>query len=874
MATLPTPIATRPCCLHCGTTDASKLVSSSHYSYRTKLPQSFERVDTKQKLIHRGSVQDLVCSPHRNLLKVSAMTGVSVEDVDQTYTLVTHKLEKGSSYLFRTEVGGQVKVSVTQKNAKYPVFIEVSSLRLPSSTDRLILAWGVYRSDSTCTQTLDFGSLAPDAEPLVRENPLDQISDSEYALELEFDRKQIPFFLSFLLKSSSGLEIRSHTHMKFCIPVGLGRGRPSPLGLSFPAGGSISFAVFSRNAEGVVLCLYDDASADQPTLELDLDPYVNRTGDIWHVSLENPGNFTAYGYRFRGRNNDHFDKGRIILDPYAKIIEKPKNPGAAALTSYRCLGLLSQVKPFNWAGDVRPNLSMERLMVYRLNVKRFTEHKSSQLPADIAGTFSGLAEKIDHFKDLGVNAVLMEPIFPRDEQKGSYMPFHFFSPMSIYGPSSNQISAINSLKDAVKRLHSSGIEVFLEVVFTETADSGALQGIDDPSYYHLSGPVKMRRALNCNYPIVQQFILDSLRHWVIEFHIDGFCFMNASSLLRGFHGESLSRPPLVEAIAFDPILSRTKIIADSWDPINAAQKDVEFPHWKRWAEMNSKFCIDIRNFLRGGGLLSDLATRLCGNGDLFFDGRGPAFSFNFIARNFGLSLVDLVSFSKGELATEFSWNCGEEGPTNKIAVLERRLKQIRNFLFILYLSLGVPVLNMGDECGHSAGGSPTYGARKPFDWTTLKAGFGMQTSQFISFLSSFRRRRGDLLQNRNFLKEESINWHGSDQAPPKWGDPTSRFLAVNLKPEQDTKTSLEGPKTSEGPGDLFIAFNGADQAERVILPPSPKGMGWNRLVDTALHYPGFFLVEGEPVIEQMAGLVSYEMKSHSCALFEATALTG
>ncbi|KAF3970911.1 hypothetical protein CMV_005434 [Castanea mollissima] len=167
-----------------------------------------------------------------------------------------------------------------------------------------------------------------------------------------------------------------------------------------------------------------------------------------------------------------------------------------------------------------------------------------------------------------------------------------------------------------------------------------------------------------------------------------------------------------------------------------------FPHWKRSAEIDTKFCNDVRNFWRGEGLLSDLATRLCGSGDIFSDGRGPAFSFNFIARNFGLTLVDLVSFSNDALASQLSWNCGEEGPTDNTTVLERRLKQIHNFLFVLHISLGVPILNMGDECGQSCGGSPAYGDRKPLDWNTLKTGFGIQTLQFISFLRVIFFRKG------------------------------------------------------------------------------------------------------------------------------------
>ncbi|KAJ1380235.1 Glycoside hydrolase superfamily [Sesbania bispinosa] len=230
---------------------------------------------------------------------------------------------------------------------------------------------------------------------------------------------------------------------------------------------------------------------------------------------------------------------------------------------------------------------------------------------------------------------------------------------------------------------------------------------------------------------VQNLILDSLRHWVTEFHIDGFSFINASHLLKGFHGEYLSPPPLVEAIAFDPALLKTKIIADCWDSHDMVAKENRFPHWMRWAEINTNFCNDVRNFLRGQNLLSNFATRLCGSGDMFSDGRGPAFSFNYIARSVGLSLVGLGSFNNEDLAVELSWNCGEEGPTNNTSDLERRLKQIRNFLFIQFVSLGVPVLNLGDECGQSSGGSPAYGDIKPFNWDALKTGPSLDANRFF-----------------------------------------------------------------------------------------------------------------------------------------------
>ncbi|KAA8543207.1 hypothetical protein F0562_021298 [Nyssa sinensis] len=779
-----------------------------------------------------------------------------------SHTSVVQTEERPPTYLFRTEIGGQVKVFVRKEKNKYEVYVEFSSLQpLSSKEDKLVMNWGLFRSDSSQFMPLDFQSSASDARSRTIETPFVRKSSGKLAIELNFEASLAPFYLSFQLKSpldgdSKSSVTRSHRNTNFCVPVGFGSGYPAPLGLSFLADGSVNLALFSRSAENVVLCLYDNTTADKPSLEIDLDPYVNRSGDIWHVSMDSALPFVRYGYRCKGHVQGQDDKlyeEHVLLDPYAKIIANsipPAHHGSGLLIRYP--GQLCKEPAFDWSGDVRPGLPMEKLVVYRLNVMQFTKDKSSKLANNVAGTFSGVSEKLHHFKDLGVNAILLEPIFPFDEQKGPYFPCHFFSPTNLYGPSGDPVSVINSMKEMVKRLHANGIEVFLEVVFTHTGEGGSLREVDNSSYYYANGDADL---------------------------------VNASYLLRGFHGEVLSRPPLIEAIAFDPLLSNAKIIADCWDPHDMTLKEIIFPHWKRWAEINAKFCNDVRNFLRGEGRLSNLATRLCGSGDIFLNGRGPAFSFNFIARNFGLPLVDLVSFSNSELASELSWNCGEEGATNKTRVLERRLKQIRNFLFILLVSLGVPVLNMGDECGQSSGGSPAYGDRKPFDWNALRTGFGIQTTQFISFLSSLRMRRSDLLQKRNFLKEENIDWHGSDQFPPKWEDPSSRFLTMTLKADKEEsrlssessllsgESSLLSGESSLLSGDLFIAFNAANHSESVILPPPPPEMAWLCLVDTALPFPGFFSEDGEPVLEQMAGFVTYKMKSHSCALFEARSLS-
>ncbi|XP_059299959.1 isoamylase 2, chloroplastic [Lycium ferocissimum] len=828
---------------------------------------------------NRGTV---VCSLRKLEWEEMNFSGIGQKN-DQEVSRKTHRLKalsaSGSSlvptakrvptYLFRTDTGGQVKVLVEKTNGKYKVLVEVLPLELSDAYAELVMVWGLFRSDASCFMPLDQNRRGADGKSSTVETPFVKGPSGKVTVELDFEASLAPFYISFYMKSQlvydiGSSEIRSHRNTNFVVPVGLSSGHPAPLGLSFQPDGSMNFALSSRSAKSVVLCLYDDISVEKPPLEIDLDPYINRSGDIWHAALDCSLPFKTYGYRCKAATSGEGEL--ILLDPYAKVIRSVIPPQGGSEIRPKYLGELCQEPGYDWSGEVRPSLPMEKLVIYRLNVTQFTKDKSSKLPDDLAGTFSGISEKWHHFKDLGVNAMLLEPIFPFEEQKGPYFPWHFFSPGNMYGRSGDPLSVIKSMKDMVKKLHANGIEVFLEVVFTHTAEDAPLKHVDNSSYCIKGGQDRnIQNALNCNYPIVQQMVLDSLRHWVIEFHIDGFVFVNASSLLRGFHGEILSRPPLVEAIAFDPILSNVKMIADSWDPVANDSKENLFPHWRRWAEMNMRFSDDIRDFLRGEGPLSNLATRLCGSGDIFSGGRGPAFSFNYIARNSGLTLVDLVSFGSSEVASELSWNCGEEGATTNNIVLERRLKQVRNFLFILFISLGVPVLNMGDECGQSTGGSPAYDARKSLDWNILKTGFGIQTTQFISFLTSLRMRRSDLLQKRTFLKEENIQWHGSDRSPPKWDDPSSKFLAMTLKADVlDSQTLI-----SDIGGDLFVAFNSAGDSESVILPPPPTGMVWHRLVDTALPFPGFFDEKGTPVED---GLVAYEMKSHSCLLFEAQRL--
>ncbi|CAA6654126.1 unnamed protein product [Spirodela intermedia] len=746
---------------------------------------------------------------------------------------VTNKNEelKRRSYRFQTENGGVVNVSIGAKEFTYAVHVEV--LNMPSwfNEHNSVLRWQMLRSDSSWSIEIDSQFSAFNARQLGSETDhssdilLTQTSPGRHTSELEINYSEVPFCLSFLIYSSfssdgaNGRVVRTARKTSFRVPVGFAPGNPMPLGVSFCDDGVVNFSLFSRNAERVVLCLFDDQSK-KPSLEIDLDPCVHRTGDIWHASLENVRNYIRYGYRCDGDLLHNKGGSPVLLDPYAKVIRN-LSPDDSDFSLSNFLGHIQKATAFDWSGDVRLCLPTEKLVVYRLNVGKFTGDESSTLSEDIAGTFSGIVEKIHHFKNLGVNAILLEPIFSFDEKQGPYFPYNFFAPMNMYGPKGKGESATTSMKEMVKSLHANGIEILLEVVFTHTAEGSEManqgisfQGIDKLSYYveedKRSGA---NTSLNCNISVVQKMIIDSLRHWVIDFHIDGFCFVNASYFTQCSSKHHSSRPPFLS-------------------PRDMSYHEIDFPHWKRWSEINSKFCKDARNFLRGEGLLNS---------------RGPACSFNFVTRNSGLSLVDLVSFSGSKLSSESSWNCGVEGPTSDSAILGTRLKQIRNFLFLLFVSLGVPVLNMGDECGLSNGGSTLYRDRCPFDWAYLETSFALQVTQFISFLSSLRDRRSDLFQRSTFHKVQNIQWRGLDLSEPKWKDPSSKFLALTLKADKDEN---DAPSTA-------------------VLPEAPERYMWFRLVDTGCPFPGFFSNSDDPDCCHFSGLESYELKPHTFSLFEA-----
>ncbi|KAL6572542.1 Isoamylase 3, chloroplastic [Orobanche minor] len=419
-------------------------------------------------------------------------------------------------------------------------------------------------------------------------------------------------------------------------------GQAHPLGVSVVESGT-NFSIFSQNATAVTLCLLLQQRGlpnvlDQEMIEISLDPEVNRTGDIWHICIETdlPRNHVLYGYRVNGPRDWHkghrFDYGNILLDPYAKLIDGRRVFGDANNKMSRFFGTYEfDCSPFDWGRNYKlPNIHEKDLVIYEMNIRAFTSDESSGLDPNIRGSYLGVIEKIPHLVELGVNAVEFLPVFEFDEMEfqrrpnprdhmintWGYSTINFFAPMSRYasnggGPS----NASREFKEMVKALHDAGIEVILDVVYNHTNEADdenpyttSFRGIDHKVYYmvDLNNDAQLLNfsgcgnTLNCNHPVVMELILDSLRHWVIEYHVDGFRFDLASVLCRGTDGSALNAPPLIkvyEAIAKDNILSRCKIIAEPWD-CGGLYLVGKFPNWDRWAEWNGIYRDEVRRFIK------------------------------------------------------------------------------------------------------------------------------------------------------------------------------------------------------------------------------------------------------------------------------------
>ena len=654
-------------------------------------------------------------------------------------------------------------------------------------------------------------------------------------------------------------------------------GRPRPFGATVLPDG-INFSIFSCNATSCSLVLFKRGE-ERPLVEI---PFLEsfRTGDVYAMTvMDLDPNDIEYGFRLDGprdpASGHRFDAQQILLDPYAKSIGGLEQWGGGGSRSgvypYRAR---PHIDDFDWEGDQQLNIPLEDLIIYEMHVRGFTAHPSAGVGAP--GSYAAMIEKIPYLQALGVNCIELMPIFEFDEldnervnpQTGQplmnywgYNPIGFFAPKAGYAHCGR---ADAELKTLVKECHRHGIEVWLDVVLNHTAEGDengptiSYRGIDnsiyyllkpDGGYYNFSG---VGNTFNCNHPIVRVVLLDCLRYWVSEFHIDGFRFDLASSMGRDPQGNPDPNPPLLEVLAYDPILAHTKLIAEAWDAGGLYQVG-SFPAYGRWAEWNGRYRDEVRRFVKGdAGLVGAMAARLQGSPDIYGE-RGPRASVNFITAHDGFTLRDLVSYNqKRNLANgednrdgfdeNLSWNCGWEGETGDPEVEALRARQMKNFLCILLVSQGLPMLLMGDEIGQSKdGNNNSYchdSAINYFDWERLRADDSL--FRFVQHLIQFRKAH-PVLRRREYLAHQagaapdgelrcdSVSYHGQRTWAPDWSQ-DSRQLAVLF---------CGAPmRNSDKPRDLiFVILNAHWESARFELPPLPKGVRWHAAFNTALSPP-------------------------------------
>ncbi|MEW6219527.1 MAG: alpha-amylase family glycosyl hydrolase, partial [Thermodesulfobacteriota bacterium] len=526
---------------------------------------------------------------------------------------------------------------------------------------------------------------------------------------------------------------------------------------------------------------------------------------------------------------------------------------------------------FDWQGDRPLRLPWSETIIYELHVRGFTRHPSARV--EHPGTYLGLVEKIPYLRRLGITAVELLPVFEFDENANpfqdpvsrqplkdlwGYNPLAFFAPKAAYAADRAPGGAVREFKAMVLALHRAGIEVILDVVFNHTGHIAprlpVLAPVDNRIHYLVDSASGAYRDLTgcgntlaCQQPVVRQLILDCLRYWVLEMHVDGFRFDLASIFYRGAQGQVLPASPLAEEIAADPLLAHTKIIAEPWDAAGLYQVG-SFGGHPAWAEWNGRFRDDVRAFLCGqGNGAADLATRLAGSSDLYaVSGRRPTSSINFITCHDGFTLQDLVSYNRkhnqanGEGNRDgtdhnLSWNSGAEGPSRSHRVLRLRARRLKTLAAILFLAQGVPMFPAGDEFGRSQDGNNNpYCQDNPTGWVDWElAGRNRHLTRFFRLLIDLRHRHPVLRRQTFFPPQGEISWHGL-AGPPNWA-PYNRCLAAHL----------QGAASKPRDADFFFACNCDPRAQTFLLPPPPAGQIWTQLLDTAATPPADICRESE-----------------------------
>jgi glycogen operon protein len=647
-------------------------------------------------------------------------------------------------------------------------------------------------------------------------------------------------------------------------------GRSAPLGATVTHGG-VNFSLFSRSATGVELLLFDREDDAKPSRVIALDPVANRTYYYWHVFVPGVQAGQIYGYRVSGPSDLglglRFDPSKVLLDPYSREAVVPdgysreaaSREGDNAATAMK--GVVVDPALYDWEGDTPLHLPSSRTIIYEMHVRGFTRHPTSGVKEQVRGTYAGLVEKIPYLRALGVTAVELLPVFQFDVQAcppglvnyWGYQPVSFFAPHRAFSARQDPLGPVDEFRDMVKALHRAGIEVILDVVFNHTAEGGhdgptlSLRGIDNPTYYileqdraHYADYSGCGNTLNANHPVVRRMIVDSLRYWVIEMHVDGFRFDLASVLSRDPAGHVLPNPPVLWDIETDPALAGTKLIAEAWDAAGLYQVgSFVGDAWKEW---NGRFRDDARDFFRGArGSLGRFTDRLVGSPEVYaHKGREVEQSVNFVTCHDGFTLNDLVSYDRkhneanGENNRDGaddnrSWNCGVEGPSDDPSVEELRNRQVKNYLTITLLSLGVPMILMGDEVRRTQAGNNNAYCHDDesvwFDWSLVQR--HADVHRFMTLLTARRLLREVEHEQRRvslsrLIADANQAWHGVRLGQPDWGeDSHSIAFTAELKQEKIL---------------FHLILNAYWEPLDFALPPV-GGNSWRRWIDTSLRSP-------------------------------------
>ena len=649
-------------------------------------------------------------------------------------------------------------------------------------------------------------------------------------------------------------------------------GRSSPLGATVDARG-VNFCVYSRDATRIELLFFDQDDEARPSRVIPLDPFLNRTYHYWHAFVPGARAGQLYGYRVHGPFDPtkglRFDNSKVLLDPYGLEVCVPKNysreaaqaAGDNAATAMKSVVVNPHL--FDWEGDTPLHRSFSRSIIYEMHVKGFTQHPSSGVSPSVRGTFRGLIEKIPYLQDLGISAVELLPVFqfdPQDCPPGrvnywGYAPVSFFAPHQSYSSRQDPLGPVTEFRDMVKALHRAGIEVILDVVFNHTAEGNhcgpllSFRGFDNRAYYVLESDATFYsnytgtgNTLNANHPIVRRMIVDSLRYWVEEMHVDGFRFDLASILSRDSSGQVLANPPVLWDIESDPALAGTKVIAEAWDAAGLYQ--VGSFVGDSWREWNGRFRDDVRNFIRGEeGALPRFADRMLGSHEIYgHKAREAEQSVNFVTCHDGFTLNDLVSYNQkhneanGEDNRDGgddnrSWNCGVEGPTGDLEIENLRNRQVKNFLTVTMLSLGLPMILMGDEIRRTQQGNNNAYCQDNeanwLDWSLL--GKHADVHRFVKLLIARRLLRAEGPERMRMTLTELIrtaphSWHGVRLNEPDWSD-CSHSVALSAELREGLM--------------VHLIFNAYWEPLEFELPavPAGKGSAWRRWIDTAQESP-------------------------------------